>query len=146
MNFINKDLTELEKMLEQYKEIKLRFIRNEDTYNESEKSTFKNNFYNKKLDILLSIIYNLYNNKELTIHTNPFMRINNYEEEKQYTRLICLQLSNLDTKVISMDINLLNNYDKLKNMIKDMKNKFIYNINFWEYYINFYIRYNRIKL
>lgn len=142
MKFINKDLIELQEMLEQYKKIKLKYIRNEHAYNESEKNTFKNNFYIKKLDILLSIIYQLFNKKALTIQTNPFMEINNKEDERQYIKLICKNLSELDLQVIAMDIDLISKYEKIKDIITNLREKYIYNINFWELFISFYIRYN----
>lgn len=75
MKIEEKNIKELEESLNHYTEIKIKFIRTIDQYTEKEREMFWNKFYERKLNILFDILYYHYNNNNLTIQTNPFLKV-----------------------------------------------------------------------
>ena len=57
MKIEEKDINELEESLKHYTEIKIRFIRTINQYTEKEREMFWEKFYERKLNILLNILY-----------------------------------------------------------------------------------------
>lgn len=142
MKVIHKNLEELENMLNEYKALKVKFISQKDKFDEKEKAVFEKNYDNKIISILISLIYVLYKENKLSVQTNPFIKYLNEKETKRYSSLFCLELSNFNTEKIATNFKLLTSFQVLKEMIKKMKTKYIYNIDFWKCFIRFYMEYN----
>lgn len=138
-----KDIKTLNNELEEYKQIKLKFLRNFGNYTQKQTATFWGNFYKKKLAVMLSIVLYYYNTNELKSSTNPFISLEDRQEAKKYEEMICDELSDMDINKISSDIILLEQYDQIKNMIEKMKDKYIFSQKFWYLFMEFYKRYTK---
>ena len=137
MKIEEKDINELEESLKHYTEIKIRFIRTINQYTEKEREMFWEKFYERKLNILLNILYYNYIQNNLTIYTNPFLEISK-EEVKKYREMICRELSKMNIDKIASENTLLKQYEELKDTIKSKKEEFIYNQEFWNLFMDFY--------
>ena len=141
MKIEEKDINELEESLKHYTEIKIRFIRTINQYTEKEREMFWEKFYERKLNILLNILYYNYTQNNLTIYKNPFFEIPK-EEVKKYREMICIELSKMNIDKIASKNTLLKQYEDLKDRIKSQKEEFIYNQEFWKLFMNFYSIYS----
>ena len=137
MKIEEKDINELEELLKHYTEIKIRFIRTINQYTEKEREMFWEKFYERKLNILLNILYYNYTQNNLTIYKNPFFEISK-EEVKKYREMICRELSKMNIDKIASENTLLKQYEELKDTIKSKKEEFIYNQEFWNLFMDFY--------
>ena len=141
MKIEEKDIKELEELLNHYTEIKIKFIRTMNQYTEKEREMFWKKFYERKLNILFDILYYYYTKNNLTIQTNPFLKIPK-EEVKKYREMICIELSKMNIDKIASKNTLLKQYEDLKDRIKSQKEEFIYNQEFWKLFMNFYSIYS----
>ena len=141
MKIEEKDIKELEESLNHYTEIKIKFIRTMNQYTEKEREMFWKKFYERKLNILFDILYYYYTKNNLTIQTNPFLKIPK-EEVKKYREMICIELSKMDIDKIASKNALLKQYEDLKDRIKGKKEDFIYHSEFWKMFMNFYYIYS----
>lgn len=137
MKIEEKDIKELEESLNHYTEIKIKFIRTMNQYTEKEREMFWEKFYERKLNILLNILYYNYIQNNLTTYTNPFLKISK-EEVKKYREMICIELSKMNIDKIASENMLLKQYEELKNKIKIQKKDFIYDKEFWNLFMDFY--------
>ncbi len=137
MKIEEKDIKELEESLNHYTEIKIKFIRTMNQYTEKEREMFWEKFYERKLNILLNILYYNYIQNNLTTYTNPFLKISK-EEVKKYREIICIELSKMNIDKIASENMLLKQYEELKNKIKIQKKDFIYDKEFWNLFMDFY--------
>ena len=141
MKIEEKNIKELGESLNHYTEIKIKFIRTIDQYTEKEREMFWNKFYERKLNILFDILYYHYNNNNLTIQTNPFLKVPK-EEVKKYRKMICIELSKMNIDKIASENILLKQYETLKDRIKSQKEEFIFHPEFWKIFMNFYCIYS----
>lgn len=144
MRIKDRNIEKLNNEMEEYKQIKLKFLRNFGEYTEKEISTFWKNFYKKQLDIMLSIVLYYYKKNELKSSTNPFIQIEDEKDAKEYRKMISEELNKMDLEKISEDIILLEQYEELKRMIGKMKDKYIFSQKFWYLFMDVYTRYTNI--
>jgi len=138
---INKDINILEKELSDYNKLKIKFFINKNNYNKEEQETFLNNFYNAKLNTIISILYYYSNKNELNNKNNPFFYIDNNREIKKYSLKICQMLLNINDENLARREELIDTYENLTKIIEINKNNyntFIKNNVFWNEFINFY--------
>lgn len=143
MKIEEKDIKELEESLNHYTEIKIKFIRTMNQYTEKEREMFWEKFYERKLNILLNILYYNYIQNNLTTYTNPFLKISK-EEVKKYREIICIELSKMNIDKIASENMLLKQYEELKNKIKIQK-KILFMIRNFGIYLWIFIVYTKIN-
>lgn len=141
----NNNVDELNKELNDYKALKLKFMQTSDQYNGTQKKNFLENFYNAKLNTMFSIIDYHIEEGTLTDKTNPFCLLDNKEEVKKYSAKICHVLANLDISKISETNEMSNLYqsltDTIENSTKTPKT-FLRDNSFWNEFIKFNEKYN----
>jgi len=142
----NSNINELNKDLSDYKQIRLKFMQTSDNYNNTQRKTFLENFYNAKLNTMFSIIDYHIGNNSLNDKTNPFCLLDNKEEVKKYSAKICHVLANLDISKISETTEMSNLYqsltDTIENSTKTPKT-FLRDNSFWNEFIRFNEIYNK---
>jgi len=141
----DKDINELEQDFLSYKQLRLKFLTVGDKYTKQEKDVFMDNFYNAKLNTMISIIYYYIKREELSNQNNPFTKLDTKEEIRHYQSKICKVLADLDIDKISEKSNLTKMYYEITQKIKAIKksNKlFSKDLSFWHDYIEFYEAYN----
>lgn len=145
MKIKERDIEKLKNELEEYNQIKLKFLRNFGEYTEKEINTFWKNFYKKKLDIMLSTVLYYYKKNELKSSTNPFIAIDDKQEANNYNEKILEMLNTIDKDIVSSDIILLEQYAEIQSMIEKMQDKYIFSQKFWYTFMEFYMRYKEIN-
>lgn len=70
-------------------------------------------FYERKLNVLLSIVYYHYTKKDLSAFANPFVEIQK-EEAGKYREKICIELSKMNISKIASENTLLKQYEDIK--------------------------------
>lgn len=129
-----KTIFELNKELEDYDILKSKFLQKSMLYDKTQKDTFLNNYYNSKLNTILSVIKYYSDKNELTSYNNPFSKLNNRTEKDELSTRICKLLSNLDVDLI-IEKGMHAKYHNLAQIVKKEKSIFIKNIDFWNDFI-----------
>ncbi len=145
----NENIDELNKELNDYKAIKLKFIQNSDQYSAKQKNSFLENFYNAKLNTMFSIVNYYIENESLSDKTNPFCLLENKDEISKYSAKICHILSKLNIDKVSETKEMSDTYEKLTDIIENstkIKKTFLRDINFWNEFIQFHDEYNKFEL
>lgn len=142
----NGNIDELNKDLNDYKAIKLKFIQNSNQYSATQRNNFLENFYNAKLNTMLSIVNYYIENECLSDKTNPFCLLENKEEVSKYSAKVCRILSRLNIDKLSEIKEMSDTYEKLTDIIENStktKKTFLRDINFWNQFMQFCDEYNR---
>lgn len=145
---INKseNINKLNKELNEYKAIKLKFIQTSDQYSRMQKNNFLENFYNAKLNTMFSIINYHIENGSLSDKTNPFSLLDNKEEVGKYSAKICHILSKIDTDKVSKTEEMTDTYKKITDIIEESiktPKTFLRDVDFWNKFMQFYEEYNK---
>lgn len=141
------DIEVLQKELDNYKKIKIKFTKEKDKYSKEERENFMDNFYNAKLNILLSIIDYYVRNKKFEKNNNPFNEIKG-DEVTTYQVKLCDSLADFDLARISKDDTLTNIYCDISARIKEYVDKekdFVRDVEILREIIIFYHQYITLK-
>ena len=139
------NIKELNKELNDYKALKLKFAQRSYQYNELQRKNFWENYYNAKLNTMFSIIDYHIKKGTLEDKTNPFCFLDNKEEVNKYSAKICKVLSNLNIDIISETEEMTNMYEELENIVeksKKTKRSFLLNNDFWTKFMKLNYTYN----
>jgi len=144
---VNQSLEELQKEFEEYKTLKLKYIRQQDKFSKEQKETFLENFYNAKLNTIFSILYVAVKEEKLSKKTNPFNTVDNEIELLKYSSKVCRILADLDVPKIGASQTLADEYHNLRVMVDESKKtnrSYLKEDKFWIEFIKFYKDYNDI--
>ena len=137
-----KNINELNRDLSDFQSLKIKFLQKSNTYNKEQKNNFWHNFYDAKLNTMLSILNYHVDNNDLNNTTNPFVfETNSKTEAYKYSERICHLLSELDIDIISETEEMTDSYENLINTIenssKTLNTAFLTNNNFWNEFMKF---------
>ena len=144
-----KNINELNRDLSDYQSLKIKFLQKSNTYNKEQKNNFWHNFYDAKLNTMLSILNYHVDNNDLNNTTNPFVfETNSKTEAFKYSERICHLLSELDIDIISETEEMTDSYENLINTIesssKTLNTAFLTNNNFWNEFMKFNKQYYNV--
>ena len=144
-----KNINELNRDLSDFQSLKIKFLQKSNTYNKEQKNNFWHNFYDAKLNTMLSILNYHVDNNDLNNTTNPFVfEINSKTEAFKYSERICHLLSELDIDIISETEEMTDSYENLINTIenssKTLNTAFLTNNNFWNEFMKFNKQYYNV--
>ena len=144
-----KNINELNRDLSDYQSLKIKFLQKSNTYNKEQKNNFWHNFYDAKLNTMLSILNYHVDNNDLNNTTNPFVfETNSKTEAFKYSERICHLLSELDIDIISETEEMTDSYENLINTIesssKTLNKAFLTNNNFWNEFMKFNKQYYNV--
>lgn len=144
-----KNINELNRDLSDFQSLKIKFLQKSNTYNKEQKNNFWHNFYDAKLNTMLSILNYHVDNNDLNNTTNPFVfETNSKTEAFKYSERICHLLSELDIDIISETEEMTDSYENLINTIenssKTLNTAFLTNNNFWNEFMKFNKQYYNV--
>ena len=144
-----KNINELNRDLSDFQSLKIKFLQKSNTYNKEQKNNFWHNFYDAKLNTMLSILNYHVDNNNLNNTTNPFFfETNSKTEAFKYSERICHLLSELDIDIISETEEMTDSYENLINTIenssKTLNTAFLTNNNFWNEFMKFNKQYYNV--
>lgn len=144
-----KNINELNRDLSDFQSLKIKFLQKSNTYNKEQKNNFWHNFYDAKLNTMLSILNYHVDNNDLNNTTNPFIfETNSKKEAFKYSERICHLLSELDIDIISETEEMTDSYENLINTIesssKTLNTAFLTNNNFWNEFMKFNKQYYNV--